>query len=322
MKAPPSFPLWPLSPSGPKLVLGMEFESKDLKTLESFKQALAARGRDYASIRANDPVSLLLDINNVGAHRLLRSVVTDLGVIFSLWKTSDAYMEAKGDRRNQLRHLLNYLFFWGHNYPGLTSWPLKLAAGLTLFRGEGAAGKPRQRLARAESFTLRLATVLTTITKELRLYTKGTQKPLRNTVLPVIKECEVILKEAEYFDIHPRPSERLHASDELQMEEAHRAEKLIVRLVNTTDRALICLEHATPRMGPLDAHRARNVFRQSEAVLQEVLPQHQHKPVLIGLYDSFLYVGRVLVGISLLPLVLLGQVFTRRKPAVDAATAE
>jgi hypothetical protein len=319
---PPPFPFWPLSPTGPKLLLGVEFEGKELKTLDSFEKALAARGLDYSAIQANNPVSLLLDLNIAAEHGLLRKVVNDWGVIYSLWKTSDAYMEAKGVRRRQMRQLLKYLFFWGSDYPGVSWWPLKLAAGLSLFRRENRGTSVRQRLVRAESLALRLASVLTKITCELQLCSKGSRPSLRDTLLPVINECEAALKEARYFDVNPRPSARSHSSNELQMEEALRAEKLIVELVSTMDRALVGLEHATHRMGPLDAHRAKHVFRQSEAVLRDVLPERDHEPAAIGLFDAFLYVSRLLVGFWLIPLVLVTHGYVRPKTPVRATSTD
>ncbi len=77
MQAPPPFPFWPLSPHGPKEILGVKFEGRDLQTLETFKRALTARGHDYKFIQIHDPASLLLDLNIAAEHRLLRAVVND-----------------------------------------------------------------------------------------------------------------------------------------------------------------------------------------------------------------------------------------------------
>src|ERR1700735_4745359 len=110
MQAPPPFPFWPLSPSGPRSLAGVEFDDKELANLETLKSALSARGVDYTTIRGSEPTTLLLDLCNAGKHRLLRDVVNDWGVMYSLWKTSDAYMESSGAQRREMRQLLKYLF--------------------------------------------------------------------------------------------------------------------------------------------------------------------------------------------------------------------
>lgn len=324
MQAPPPFPFWPLSPTGPKRLLGTEFEDKELQSLDTFKAALKARGFDYKSLQTGDPASLLLDLNNAGEQRLLRKVVNDWGVIYSLWKTSDAYVEARGERRQQMRHLLRYLFFWGHDYPGRNFWPLKVAVGLTLFRNENGRAGARRRLVRAESLVLRLASLLTKVAGELRICSEGNRTSLRETLLTVARECEAVLKEAKYFDTVPRPSRRLHTDEELQREEALRAEKLILRLVSMLERALACLDHAVYRVGPLDAHRARHLMRQAEALLLEIHPdagpQPSYTPGTVMLFDAFLYVGRLFVGFWLIPLVLATGGHRRPETAIESGS--
>ncbi len=188
------------------------------------------------------------------------------------------YIESRGDRRVQLRHLLKYLFFWGSHHPR----PQLLAAQggggddpAPLGKRTGAARS--KRLARAESLVLRLASSLAKIAIDLRLASQGRKSALTDALLGMARDSEALLKEAEYFDVHPRPSQRKHVDEALQIEEAHRGEKLILRLVNMLEQALTCLDHAVYRLGPLDAHRARHIMRQSHALLLEIHPDSKPK---------------------------------------------
>ena len=127
----------------------MKFNDEELANLETLKNALSARGLDYTSIRSSEPVTLLLDLCNAGKHRLLRLVVNEWGVMYSLWKASDAYMETSGAERRQMRQLLKYLFFWASQNPGEGGLPLKLVAHLGMFHRESEKKNVQRRLARA-----------------------------------------------------------------------------------------------------------------------------------------------------------------------------
>ncbi|HEX4139587.1 MAG TPA: hypothetical protein VHY09_04520 [Candidatus Methylacidiphilales bacterium] len=322
MLAPPPFPFWPLSPSGPRLLLGRDFDQKELASIEIFKEALIERGLNYTSLRVNDPASLLLELNNAGAHRLVRKIVSDWGTVYSLWKVSDAYMEASGIRRREFRHLLKYLIFWGSDHPDRGWWPLRLSAGLSLFRREKEGDGVRQRLARAESLVVRLASALGKLTSELRIYSEGTKSPYRNILPDFVGQCEGALREAAYFGADPRPSKRVHADSELQLDEAQCAEKLIVTLVHNMERAIDFIDDAIDRIGPLDAHRARHVVRESATLLLEVLSDTEQEPAhtraAVMLFDICLYASRILVGFWLIPLVLAARRLLRPKPALEA----
>ena len=106
MQAPPPFPFWPLSSPRPARILGMTFESKELQSLPAFQEALSARGRDFVSVRDNEPASLLLDLSNASVPGLLKSVVKDWGLLFSLWKAADAYLESAGERRQDRKSVV------------------------------------------------------------------------------------------------------------------------------------------------------------------------------------------------------------------------
>jgi hypothetical protein len=309
MQGPPPFPFWPLSPSGPRSLAGAEFNDKELANLETLKSALAARGLDYTSIRSNEPVTLLLDLCNAGKHRLLRLVVNDWGVMYSLWKASDAYMESSGDRRRQVRQLLKYLFHWAGQYPGHGSWPLKLVAHLGMFHRQGEKKNVRLRLARAEDHLHRLTSSLANMISELRVCSTWSRFPTRDPVAILIKQTEATFEEAAYFDVRSRPSQREDSDMEMQREDAARAEKLILKLVHLMERALEHMRSAAYHLGPLDACRARHVMRQGAEVLVDLLPDIEPKPhqtpVAVMLFDGLLYTGRLVVGFGLLPLVLL-----------------
>jgi hypothetical protein len=325
MQAPPPFPFWPLSPTGPRSLAGVEFDDKELANLETLKSALSARGVDYTTIRGSEPTTLLLDLCNAGKHRLLRDVVNDWGVMYSLWKTSDAYMESSGAQRRQIRELLKYLFFWAGQYPGHGWWPLKLVAHLGLFHREGEKKNVRLRLVQVEETVLRLASSLTNMTRELQICAKWSRFPLRDPVSILIGQSEAALQQAAYFNGRPRPSQREDSDTEMQREDAERAEKLIVRLVHLVERALEHLRSAIYHLGPLDAHRARHVMRQGAQVLLDLLPDLEPKPhktpAAIMLFDAFLYTSRLVVGFGLIPLVLLTRGL-RPKNAYESQPSE
>lgn len=325
MQAPPAFPFWPLSPSGPRSLAGVKFNDEELANLETLKKALAARGLDYTSIRSSEPVTLLLDLCNAGKHRLLRLVVNDWGVMYSLWKASDAYMETSGAERRQMRQLLKYLFFWASQKPGEGGLPLKLVAHLGMFHRESEKKNVERRLARAEETLRRLAVTLAGMTAELRLCSQGSRFPLRNPIYILTRHSEAVLEQAAHFDARLRPSQREDSDTEMEREDVEHAETLVVRMVHLSERSLEHLQAAIYHLGPLDAQRARHAMKQGAQVLVDVLPELEPKspPARAAemVFDGLLYTGRLVVGASLLPLVLLTRSL-RPKDAYESQPSE
>lgn len=308
MQAPPPFPFWPLSPSAPKHILGTTFESRELRSLDAFQAALLARGQDYALVYRTDPAALLLDLSNASEHGLLRAVVNNWGVLFSLWKASDAYVESVGQRRKQLRELLKHLFFWADYHPGRREWPSNLTVRQNLLYREGGVTHVQQHVKRAETLAVRLALTLEKVTRELRIYSRTAKLAVRPTVQRVIKECEMALKEAEYLGRNPRRPKRPRGSKTPDMDDAHRADNVSVRLASTTEWALSFLKDAARMIKPVEAYRARYVIRECEATLMEILPEPVQEPFYVPvstmLFDAALYGGRLFIGFWLIPLVL------------------
>ncbi len=308
MKAPPSYPFWPLSVAGPKRIDGLTFKTSELKSLSAFRDALAARGKDYELIRRNDAPGLLLDLSLASKPRLLRQVVEDWGVVFSLWKTADAYLEADGQRRKHLRTLLRQLFFWAGYSRSRNVWPAHLTARQILLKREDTVASAERRALRAEALAGRLAVALGKITRELRIYSIVANSSLRPSIKTILKECEACLEEADYLERTPSRVRSRFLKKKPGLDEAHKADGVTIKLAATMERALGLLRDALSRFKPVDAFRARYVIRESEDLLSEILPKPQRDPLYIPLgimvFDSTLYVSRLIVGFWLIPLVL------------------
>jgi hypothetical protein len=282
----------------------MTFESKDLQTLGAFRHALSAQGKDYAKIRFEQPAVLLLDLANASEPRLLRTLVDDWGLVFCLWKASDAYVASAGKRRRELRQLLEHLFFWAQGGKGIREWPAKLKARQTLFDLEGGMMAERTRGERADTLALRLAIALKKITRELQIYSICAKTSVRDSIGAVVKKCEACLEEVEKLD----RTQSSFISDRRDAAFARKADIITAELADTITWALGYLREAKWVVRPAEAYRARRVIRESEAVLLDVLPETPPKSfysiMRIELFDATLYGGRLLIGFWLIPLVL------------------
>jgi len=286
----------------------MTFKSKELQTLVAFQEALTARGRDYASVRDNQTAALLLDLRNASESGLLKKVVKDWGLLFSLWKVADAYLESVGERRKQMRELLKHLFFWADYSSERRKLPSNLNVLQNLFHHEGGLASATQRCRQAEALAARLVIALEKVTRELGLYSIVVKTSLRPSIRGMIKECDVALEEAEYLVLNAKRAKHWLFRMGYDEDDVSKAVGVTAKLANTLQKALNCLRDAVRMFRPTDAYRARHIIRASEAALLEVIPHPEpepaYTPMTIMLFDAALYVSRLLIGFWLIPLVL------------------
>jgi hypothetical protein len=300
--------------------LDLTFESSELGTLAAFKQALTSRGYDYALIQQSRTASLILDIANASESQLLKEVVDDRGLFFSLWKVSDAYLESAGERRKQFRELLKQLFFWANCSATQKQWPDHFVVRQHLFHRERTHPRLRPQCAEA------LALSLEKVTRELRSFSVVAKVSTRESLWHVIRENEACLQEAAFLKQKTSTFERLFGRKFHDKDDAQKIDLLTLKLATTLKSAVIYLQEVVHVFKPAAACQARRIIREGETVLIEVLPKPVQIPtrvhVGIFLFDVTLYLLRLFIGFWIMPIVWLLHPRPRAESAPLVASEE
>ena len=157
--------------------------------------------------------------------------------------------------------------------------------------------------------------------REIHLYSQLANSSVRVSLQPIIQEGLILQEKAARWKKRFTPPRSDFNDLTYEKQTLCEIDLFLAGLVSLIRRSLSILERVSGRLSPTAAYRVRHLIYNSEIIVFECLPPVQQKawrtPLRTLLLHPTLWTSRLLVSVSVLPLVLFFDTYLQQDSQED-----